>query len=433
MKPIAPKVRIMKIFKSCILIICLMLPVMAGAQDPDTVLISGHRHDSAQFEGHRHDSALISGHHRDSALAAGQVSDSVLTLLFAGDIMGHDGQIAAALNDSTGKYEYDSVFKYISPVISAADIAIGNLEVTLGGTPYKGYPAFSSPDALAVACRNAGFDILVTANNHAADRGTKGLVRTIRVLDSLGIAHTGTWVSGEARDSLSPLIICHDSMRLALLAYTYGTNGIIVPPPATVSYIDTVRAAADISKSFESDADRTIIFIHWGTEYDTLPDPNQKKTAAALLRSGADIVIGSHPHVLQPMTAESDSCAIGNPVVWSMGNFVSNQRTRRRDGGAMIRLDLASRGDTTVITDAGYILTWVYTPTEEGKRRFYVLPCAAFENRPEFFQSSSHYDTMMIFVRDARRLLDSLNTGFHEMTWSEGNWIRVERSPVSLN
>ncbi|MCA1741906.1 MAG: CapA family protein, partial [Bacteroidales bacterium] len=352
----------MKILKPRILIICLMLPAMAGAQDPDTVLISGHRHDSTLFE----------GHHRDSVLTAGQVPDTVLTLLFAGDIMGHDGQIAAALNDSTGKYEYDSVFKYISPVISAADVAIGNLEVTLGGAPYKGYPAFSSPDALAVACRNAGFDILVTANNHSADRGTKGLVRTIRVLDSLGIAHTGTWVSGEARDSLSPLMICHDSIRLALLAYTYGTNGIIVPPPATVSYIDTVRAAADIRKSFDAGADRTITFIHWGTEYDTLPDKNQKKTAAALLRSGADIVIGSHPHVLQPMTAEPDSCSIKNPVVWSMGNFVSNQRTRRRDGGAMIRLDLASRGDTTVITDAGYILTWVYTPTEEGKRRFYV-------------------------------------------------------------
>ncbi len=423
----------MKILKPCILISCLMLPVMLGAQDPDTVLVSGHGNDSTLLEGHRHDTALIAGHHRDSVLTAGQVPDSVLTLLFAGDIMGHDGQIAAALNDSTGIYEYDSVFKYISPLISAADVAIGNLEVTLGGAPYKGYPAFSSPDALAVACLNAGFDVLVTANNHAADRGTKGLVRTIRVLDSLNIAHTGTWVSGEARDSLSPLMICHDSIRLALLAYTYGTNGIIVPPPATVSYIDTVRAAADIRKSFDSGADPTVIFIHWGTEYDTLPDPDQKKTAAALLRSGADIIIGSHPHVLQPMTAESDSCAIRNPVVWSMGNFVSNQRTRRRDGGAMIRLDLATRGDTTVITDAGYVLTWVYTPTEYGKRRFYVLPCAAFENRPEFFQSSSHYDAMMIFVRDARRLLDSLNKGFHEMTWSEGNWIRVERSPVSLN
>ena len=398
-----PKMRLMRSHKLYGLVIFLILPVLSAAQEYDTIPVSL------------------------------QERDTVLTLLFAGDNMGHDGQIASALNDSTGTYSYDSVFKYICPVISAADVAIGNLEVTLGGAPYKGYPAFSSPDALAVACLNAGFDILVTANNHSADRGTRGLLRTIRVLDSLGIQHTGTWVSSEARDSLLPLIINHDSIRLALLGFTYGTNGIVVPPPAMVSYIDTVRAATEIKQSVDYGADRTIIFIHWGTEYDTLPDLNQKMTAAALQRSGADIIIGSHPHVLQPMTAETDSCGIGNPVVWSMGNFVSNQRTRRRDGGAMIRLDLTLMGDTTLITDASYILTWVYTPVEEGKHRFYVLPCAAFENRPEFFQSPSHYDAMMIFIRDARRLLDSLNKGFSEMTWHEGNWIRVERLPVSLN
>jgi poly-gamma-glutamate synthesis protein (capsule biosynthesis protein) len=403
----------MRSLKTLVLVASLMYPLIADGQDPEPFSAGGRD--------------------QDSALISGPVSDSVLTLLFAGDIMGHDGQIASALDDSTGIYSYDSVFKYISPFVSGADIAIGNLEVTLGGPPYKGYPAFSSPDALAAACRNAGFDILVTANNHSADRGTKGIARTIRMLDSLEIRHTGTWISGEARDSLLPLMICHDSMKIALLSYTYGTNGIVVPPPAIVSYIDTVRAAAEISSSLDAGADRTIIFIHWGTEYDTLPDLQQKKTASALLRSGADIIIGSHPHVLQPMIAESDSCGFRNPVVWSMGNFVSNQRTRRRDGGAMIRVDLQVKGDTTVISDAGYVLTWVYTPTEEGKRKFYILPCATFENTPEFFQTSSQYEEMMVFIRDARRLLDSLNRGFTEMTFSGGNWVRVPRQNVSVN
>ncbi|MRR19321.1 CapA family protein [bacterium] len=404
---------LMRSLKTLVLVASLMYPLIADGQDPEPFSAGGRD--------------------QDSALISGPVSDSVLTLLFAGDIMGHDGQIASALDDSTGIYSYDSVFKYISTFVSGADIAIGNLEVTLGGPPYKGYPAFSSPDALAAACRNAGFDILVTANNHSADRGTKGIARTIRMLDSLEIRHTGTWISGEARDSLLPLMICHDSMKIALLSYTYGTNGIVVPPPAIVSYIDTVRAAAEISSSLDAGADRTIIFIHWGTEYDTLPDLQQKKTASALLRSGADIIIGSHPHVLQPMIAESDSCGLRNPVVWSMGNFVSNQRTRRRDGGAMIRVDLQVKGDTTVISDAGYVLTWVYTPTEEGKRKFYILPCATFENTPEFFQTSSQYEEMMVFIRDARRLLDSLNRGFTEMTFSGGNWVRVPRQNVSVN
>jgi poly-gamma-glutamate synthesis protein (capsule biosynthesis protein) len=358
-------------------------------------------------------------------LTMAQDRDQVLTLLFAGDIMGHDAQIEAARDDSTGTYSYDSVFKYISPLVACADIAIGNLEVTLGGAPYKGYPAFSSPDALAEACRNAGFDILVTANNHAADRGSRGIARTIRVLDSLGICHTGTWTDSLARDTLSPLITYRDSASIALLNYTYGTNGIVVQPPAIVSYIDTLIAADDIRKA--AVADKKIVFIHWGTEYDSIPSWQQKRTAAALMRSGADIIIGSHPHVLQPMIAERDSSGIRNPVIWSMGNFVSNQRTRRRDGGAMIRLDLTTRGDTTIISDAGYVLTWVYTPTIAGKRRFYVLPCAEFESRPDFFQSSSHYDNMKVFINDARRLLDSLNTGLSEMTFTEGKWIKVSR------
>ncbi len=443
----------MKSLKIFALVASLMLPYIAGGQEKkpffkpgkradrvrvtgqgqDSALVADQRPDSILVEIQQKDTAQVAAQERDSVIIEVQQPDSVLTLLFTGDIMGHDGQIASALNDSTGTYSYDSVFKYISPLIAGADVAIGNLEVTLGGAPYKGYPAFSSPDALAVACKNAGFDILVTANNHSADRGTKGLVRTIRVLDSLGIRHTGTWISSEARDSLLPLMISHDSIQLALLGYTYGTNGIVVPPPAIVSYIDTLRAAGEIKKSIDAGADRTIIFIHWGTEYDTLPDLQQKKTAAALLRSGADIIIGSHPHVIQPMIADTDSCGFRNPVVWSMGNFVSNQRTRRRDGGAMIRLDLTVRGDTAFVSDAGYVLTWVYTPTEEGKRKFYILPCAVFEKMPEFFQSPSQYEAMMVFIRDARRLLGSFNRGFREMTYSQGNWIRLERESVTLN
>ena len=360
-------------------------------------------------------------------LILGQEPDSVLTLLFAGDIMGHDGQLASARNDSSGIYEYDSVFRHIAPFISSVDVATGNLEVTLGGPPYKGYPAFSSPDELAAACRNAGFDILGTANNHSADRGPRGIFRTIRVLDSLGIRHTGTWISPEERNIISPLMVCHDNLRIALLAYTYGTNGIVVPPPATVAYIDTVRAAADIRRAEWLDADLNVIFIHWGIEYDTLPSAEQKKTAAALRRAGADIIIGSHPHVVQPVEAEQDTAAILHPVVWSMGNFVSNQRTRRRDGGLMIRLDITAKNDTSYISDAGYVLTWVYTPVENGKQKFYILPCAEFEKKPEFFQSPGHYKAMMLYTADARRLLDNHGTGFREMTLTDGKWTGVDR------
>jgi len=385
----------MRFLKTCLFFVTLLLPRLSAGQEADSV---------------------------PAVPPPGQEIDSVLTIMFTGDIMGHDGQILSAYDDSTGTYSYDSVFKYVSPLLSAADITVGNLEVTLGGKPYKGYPTFSSPDALALACRDAGFDILTTANNHAADRGPKGIARTIRVLDSLNIRHTGTWINSEARDTLSPLMISGKGISLALLSYTYGTNGIVVPPPAIVSYIDTIRIGNDIKASAERGADLVIVSVHWGTEYDTLPSAEQKLLAAAMFRSGADIIIGSHPHVIQPMTASVDSTGLTQPVVWSMGNFVSNQRQQRRDGGAVICLELTKRGDKVFITEAGYILTWVYTPVENGKRKFFILPCSEYENNAEFFRSPSDFNSMMIFISNARRLLNSLNTGFGEVISAFDMW-----------
>jgi hypothetical protein len=416
-----PALRLMRLVKLGLILVTILLPRLSAGQE------AGHL-PAGSPAGQEADSIPAvqpAGQEADPLTAGSQTAreaDSVLTIIFTGDIMGHDGQISSAYDDSTGTYSYDSVFRYVAPLLSAADIAIGNLEVTLGGKPYKGYPTFSSPDALARACRDAGFDILTTANNHAADRGPKGIVRTIRVLDSLGIRHTGTWINSEARDTLSPLMISLNGITLALLSYTYGTNGIVVPPPAIVSYIDTVRIGNDIKASAERGADLVIVSVHWGTEYDTIPSSEQKMLATAMFRSGADIIIGSHPHVIQPMTASVDSTGLTEPVVWSMGNFVSNQRQQRRDGGSMICLELTKRGDRVLVTEAGYILTWVYTPSESGKRKFFILPCSVYEDNPEFFQSSSDYNAMMSFARDARRLLNRSNAGFGEIISAYDMW-----------
>ncbi|MCU0377595.1 MAG: CapA family protein [Bacteroidales bacterium] len=356
-----------------------------------------------------------------------QQPDTVITLLFAGDIMCHEMQLSSALDDSTGSYSFDDVFGYIAPIISEADIAIGNLEVTLGGAPYTGYPAFSAPDALAASCQKAGFDILVTANNHSADRRSTGITRTLKVLDSLGIPHTGTWVSSAARDTLSPLMISENGIRIAIINYTYGTNGIVVNPPPVVAYIDTLRIAGDVIKAREKNADIKIVFVHWGNEYDTLPSPAQKKTAQAIFRAGADMIIGSHPHVIQPMTYLTDSSGVSRPVVWSMGNFVSNQRRRRTDGGAMTRFELTKSNGEVKVTSSGYMLTWVYTPTINGKRQFRILPCSVYEGNPEFFQSPSDYTAMKLFLNDARRLLYESNIGFRELINAGDSWIEVAR------
>src|SRR5690606_33958239 len=162
-----------------------------------------------------------------------------ISLLFAGDIMGHDSQIASAFDPDTKTYDYTSCFARMRPYIQSADIAFGNLEVTLAGPPYKGYPQFSSPDELAVTLKNVGMDVLVTANNHSLDRGKKGLERTIMMLDSLGILHTGTFRDTVERMNDYPLFVEKNGFNLALLNYTYGTNGIRVTKPNVINMIDT--------------------------------------------------------------------------------------------------------------------------------------------------------------------------------------------------
>jgi poly-gamma-glutamate synthesis protein (capsule biosynthesis protein) len=352
------------------------------------------------------------------------VSVRKLSLLFIGDIMGHDEQIASAWNSETRNYEYDEVFRYVRDEISEADIAVANLEVTLGGSPYKGYPAFSSPASLASACRNAGIDVLATANNHSVDRGKKGILNTIRRLDSLGIRHTGTFADSISRDTLSPMIIERNGISIALLNYTYGTNGLKVPSPTIVNMLDTNLIASDIEKAKALKPDVIIPFVHWGIEYDTLPSAEQTRLATFFFTKGANLVIGSHPHVLQQMEwTPADTSRNDRIVVWSLGNYVSNQRTIRRDGGAMVRIELEKNDSLTTVSRAGYYLTWVHTPMEEGKRRFYVLPCSVFENKPEHFSRPSDYQKMKLFIRNSRYLLNSGNSGIKEIIHSGEGWI----------
>jgi poly-gamma-glutamate capsule biosynthesis protein CapA/YwtB (metallophosphatase superfamily) len=351
-------------------------------------------------------------------------SQEKITLLFLGDIMGHDEQIWSAENRETHTYNYDDVFQYIKDEISEADLAIANFEVTLGGPPYKGYPAFSSPAALAVACKNAGIDIFAVANNHSADRGNKGILNTIYRLDSLGIPHTGTFPDPASRDTLYPMIIKENGFSLALLNYTYATNGINVPLPVIVNMLDKSIVTADIEKAKSKNPDAIILFVHWGTEYDTIPSKTQTDLADYFFSRGADLIIGSHPHVIQKMEWTKSSTDMKDRiVVYSMGNYVSNQRRKRTDGGTMVRIEVAKKADSVYVSDAGYYLTWVYTPIENYRKRFFILPCSKFENKPDFFAKPEDYQKMKLFIKNSRDLLYNQNIKINELIFSGSNWL----------
>jgi poly-gamma-glutamate capsule biosynthesis protein CapA/YwtB (metallophosphatase superfamily) len=360
-----------------------------------------------------------------SAKSQSQLStDDKFSMLFIGDIMGHDEQIWSAENRETHLYNYDDVFKYIKPVISEADIVIANFEVTLDGQPYMGYPQFSSPADLAVACKNAGIEYLVNANNHAADRGKKGIINTINKLDSIGIPHTGTFLNSSCRDSLTPLMIHKNGTSIALLNYTFSTNGIKVPEPVIVNMLDKEIITDDVNKAKNKKADIIILFLHWGTEYDTIPSKIQTDLAEYFQSIGVDMVIGSHPHVLQKMLL-TKNITTGNEdvAVYSLGNFVSNQRKPKTDGGSMVRVELTKNGDKYRISNAGYYLTWVYTPIEKYRKKFFILPCSEFENKPDFFDKPDAFLHMKKFIGDSRELLNKQNINVKEYIFNGTSWL----------
>lgn len=349
------------------------------------------------------------------------LSDSIssadtLQLLFVGDLMQHQGQINAAYTAKGGKgYDYSSYFEYVKEEIGRADFAIANLEVTLGGKPYKGYPAFSAPDEYLTAIHEAGFNVLVTANNHSLDRRQKGLERTIRLIDSLNIPHAGTYVNAEERAKKYPLILEKNGIRIALLNYTYGTNGIPVTLPNIVNYIDTTIIAKDIDTCKTLHPDVIIACMHWGEEYQSLPNNQQKFLADWMLQKGVNHIIGSHPHVVQPIEVREDSLTNErNLVVYSLGNYISNMSARRTDGGLMVKMELV-KDSITRLNNCEYSLVWTARPTQSGKKNHQLYPV----NMPTDSIPINACNSLKVFTNDARNLFTKHNRGIKEYFFYE--------------
>ena len=314
---------------------------------------------------------------RDSGLIQEDRANDTLHLVFAGDIMTHGPQIRAALGKE-GQYDFTPSFSLVKPLIEQADLAIGNLETTFGGKPYSGYPMFSSPEAFGSALRDAGFDVLTTANNHSCDRGRFGVINTIDVLDSLGIATTGSYRIKEERTSRTPLLVTVKGVKLAILAYTYGTNGLPIPHPALVDTISRDQIARDLQRADSLGADYKIVQIHWGNEYERLPNKRQKDLAQWLTDQGVHAIIGSHPHVVQEsaflkrQNTQQDSTF----VVYSMGNFISNQITPPGTrGGMLLSLDLIrDRAKGSWTTHPHYQYVFVEKRSPKGETIYRLRP-----------------------------------------------------------
>lgn len=327
-----------------------------------------------------------------------------ITLLFAGDLMQHMPQVTAARQDST--FDYTDCFRHIAPFFRQADLVVLNLETTL--TPhsdYSGYPRFASPPSLAHAVRRAGADIVTTANNHICDRGGKGIRSTLETLDKAGLLYTGVFTDSTDFRRRHPLYVSANGIGIALLNYTYGTNGLPVPHGIILNGIDTTRIAEDLRRIDRTKADHVVAFFHWGEEYSRRPNRQQRELAAWCHARGADLVIGSHPHVLQPIETllRADSTP-GGVTAYSLGNFVSNQRKRYTDGGIVLRIEITHRDSLPPAYRTDYLLTWVHTPWEAGRRRYRILPSYVADTLLRHDPAAE--TAYRKFASDSRTLLD---------------------------
>ena len=311
------------------------------------------------------------------------------TLLFAGDLMAHSPQLAVARRKKG--YDFAPSFAAVKAIVSAADLAVANFETTLGGGRggYTSYPCFSTPDEFALAVKNAGFDVLTTANNHCMDRRFAGLERTVTRLHEMSFDTCGTYAVSEDRGNV--LVRDVNGIRIAILAWTYWTNGIPVASDKKWSVAHLEAASEDMARARSLSPDLIVALPHFGTEYVLTPPRHVTSFVEKLFSWGANVVIASHPHVVQPLELRAPRSEDASPafVAWSMGNFISNQRQAPRDMGVIARVAVEKSGDVTRLVSADAIPTWVQVRTSKGAYVSRVLPLTTALDSPAAFQISA--------------------------------------------
>ena len=306
--------------------------------------------------------------------------DVTFNLSAIGDVMCHNTQYMDAYNKDTGEYDFSYVFEDIEYYIKNSNITVANLETTFAGEErgYSNYPRFNSPDALAYNLKKLGVDVLSTAGNHSLDTGFDGLSRTIDVLNNADISHVGTYKTQEDRDTI--LFKYVKGIKIAFLNYTYGTNGIAIPSdkPYCVNLIDKNLIKSDIEKAKSQDADIIVACMHWGTEYKTVSNSTQNELADFLFQNGVNIILGTHPHVLQQMEKRTVTLEDGTTqdgfVIYSLGNFISGQNAENTRTSIILNLQITKHTDDTVtIDDVNYIPIYMYRDSSLSTKKMKLL------------------------------------------------------------
>ncbi len=353
--------------------------------------------------------------------------DDPINIVMVGDILLHTPIEEAAANPD-GSYNFDFIFENLKDEIKGADIAIVNQEVILGGKELgvSGYPAFNAPTEIGDALVNAGFDVVCHATNHALDKGKDGLINTHNYWKD---NHPEIHVLGINEDEAAYQnvdIITVKNKRIAILNYTYGTNGISMPAgmPHAVDMLDEKKIISDL-KFAEENAEFTIVCPHWGTEYSLGRDKNQIYWNDIFRQYGADLVLGTHPHVIEPVVFENDDTGgISNNhgggdmlTYYSLGNFVNwtsgtgaGCANRMVGGMARVTLRTDNSGETYI---SSHGIEAVVCHLKKGPRGVTVYPLSSYTDEMGALNEITRQDPS--FSKAYCAMLC-------DMIWGSGNW-----------
>lgn len=307
--------------------------------------------------------------------------DSFATIVSFGDTLCHKPLFNAAYDKETGIYDFSSMFKYVEKYFQNSTINIGNCESPMAGAErgYSGYPTFNAPEHLAVDLKELGVDIMTTSNNHSIDKGFSGLSSTLDFLDDAEIAHVGTARTEEEQNTI--LFMDLNGIKTAFLAYTYGTNGIPVPKDKKfcVNLINEDLILKQIEQAKNAGAELIVASMHWGIEYQTTENAEQDRLAEFLIKNDVDIILGSHPHVLQPMKMLKVKNDEGEEkeglVIFSQGNFFSNQTQENTQNTAIFNIEVKKDGKTGEVKVEKVTYAPIYVNRKEpgAKDRYELL------------------------------------------------------------
>lgn len=305
---------------------------------------------------------------------------TTINMALTGDIMCHNTIYNDAFNKQSNTYDFSYIFDDIKYNIQTADIAIGNLETTFAGSSkgYSSYPTFNTPESLAYTLKKIGFDVLSTANNHCYDKGYSGIESTINYLDDADISHTGTFKSEEEQNKI--LVKNVKGIQIAFLSFTYGTNGITVPSDKSYSVNlidkDLIKKQLDLAK--KQNPDMICVSMHWGIEYQTTPNSEQKDLADFLFKNGADIIIGNHPHVLQNFEKREitldDGTSKDGLVIYSLGNLLADQNKKYARDSAIMNVSVTKDENGKIkINTVKYTPIYIYKDTSKSTQKFKII------------------------------------------------------------